>query len=184
MIFNKHSHLEGAHAFLGASNYSWLNYSPEKIAIVWKNSEAKKRGTELHDYAARSIRLCQKLKGKSTIAQYVNDGIDFGMSPEQILFYSRNCFGTVDAISFDGKMLRIHDLKTGEVPAKMDQLMIYAALFCLEYMVPPESIKIELRIYQSNSIRDFLPDPIDIRSIMNRIISNDRIIEDIRSQEE
>ena len=31
------------------------------------------------------------------------------------------------------KILRIHDYKSGITPAKMDQLMIYAALFCLEY---------------------------------------------------
>ena len=30
MNFNKHSNLEGQHAFLGASKYHWINYSEEK----------------------------------------------------------------------------------------------------------------------------------------------------------
>lgn len=37
-------------------------------------------------------------------------------------------------------MLRIHDLKTGISPVHMDQLLIYAALFCLEYKIKPGSI--------------------------------------------
>lgn len=60
---------------------------------------------------------------------YVNDAIGFKMTPEQPLFYSENCFGTADAISYRNKLLRIHDLKTGLIPAHMEQLMIYAALF-------------------------------------------------------
>ena len=32
MNFNKHSKLEGQHAFLGASKYHWINYDEEKIA--------------------------------------------------------------------------------------------------------------------------------------------------------
>lgn len=60
---------------------------------------------------------------------YVNDAISFRMVPEQILFYSENCFGTADTIVFRNGTLRIHDLKTGVVPAHMEQLEIYAALF-------------------------------------------------------
>lgn len=32
MIFNKHSALEGQHAFLGASKYHWINYDESKVA--------------------------------------------------------------------------------------------------------------------------------------------------------
>ena len=32
MNFNKHSNLEGRHAFLGASKYHWIRYSDDKIA--------------------------------------------------------------------------------------------------------------------------------------------------------
>ena len=69
------------------------------------------------------------------------------MTPEQILFYSDNCFGTADAIAFRGDLLRIHDLKTGAIPAHMEQLEVYAALFCLEYKIKPADIRMELRLY-------------------------------------
>ena len=42
-----------------------------------------------------------------------------------VLYYSENCFGTADVISFNDDLLRIHDLKTGAVPARMEQLFIY-----------------------------------------------------------
>lgn len=67
-----------------------------------------------------------------TLNAYVNDAIGYKMIPEQILFYSDNCFGTADAIVFRNGLLRIHDLKTGVIPAHMEQLEVYAALFCLE----------------------------------------------------
>ena len=91
---------------------------------------ATQKGTELHDFAARCITLGQKLpKSQKTLNMYVNDAIGFKMVPEQPLFYSENCFGTTDAIAFRNRMLRIHDLKTGVIPAHMEQLEIYAALF-------------------------------------------------------
>lgn len=48
---------------------------------------------------------------------YVNDAIGYKMTPEQTLFYSENCFGTADSISYRSGLLRIHDLKTGVIPA-------------------------------------------------------------------
>ena len=133
MNFNNHSNLEGMHAFLGASKYHWVNYSDEKLVSTYQKHLATLKGTELHDFAARCIKLGQKLpKSKKTLNNYVNDAIGFKMTPEQVLFYSVNCFGTADAISFRNGVLRIHDLKTGVTPAHMEQLMIYAALFCLE----------------------------------------------------
>ena len=134
MNFNRHSNLEGQHAFLGASKYHWINYDEDKVATAFRNHIATQRGTELHDLAARLILLRQKLpKSQKTLNMYVNDAIGYKMTPEQMLYYSENCFGTADAISFKQNVLRIHDLKTGEIPAHMEQLMIYAALFCLEY---------------------------------------------------
>ena len=45
--------------------------------------------------------LGQKLpKSQKTLNMYVNDAISFRMVPEQILFYSENCFGTADTIVF------------------------------------------------------------------------------------
>jgi len=62
------------------------------------------------------------------------------MTPEQVLYYSGNCFGTADSIAFKNNLLRIHDLKTGAVPAHMEQLFIYDALFCLEYRIHPQDL--------------------------------------------
>ena len=151
MIFNKHSNLEGCHAFLGASKYHWINYDEDKLIETYNRAMAVQRGTELHDLAARCIKLGQKLpKSKKTLNMYVNDAIGYRMTPEQILYYSPNCFGTADAVSFSNNLLRIHDLKTGMTPAHMEQLVIYASLFCLEYRVRPGEINFELRIYQSD----------------------------------
>ena len=61
MKFNRHSNLEGMHAFLGASKYHWINYSDEKVAEAYKNFLAAQRGTEIHEFAATCIRLKQKL---------------------------------------------------------------------------------------------------------------------------
>lgn len=173
MIWNDHSRdvPEGAHAFLGASQHSWLNYDTEKLRTVFKNTLAKKRGTILHAFACSCIKLGQKLpKSKKTINMYVNDAIGFKMRPEQPLFYSKYCFGTADAICYRDNFLRIHDLKTGVIPAHIEQLYIYAALFCLEYKVPLASLKgMELRIYQNDDILVSNPSPDDIAPIMDKI---------------
>jgi len=179
MDFNSHFDLEGKHAFLGASKYSWLNYDEEKLNGAYIRFLATQKGTMLHDFAAQCIRLAQKLpkSTKKTINMYVNDAIGFKMHPEQTLYYSDNCFGTADAILFRDKKLRIHDLKTGVSPTHMQQLEIYAALFCLEYNTNPSDIHIELRIYQSDEVLINEPDPEYIQSIMEKIIMFDKHIE-------
>lgn len=184
MNFLKHSELEGQHAFLGASKYHWLNYDEEKLASSYRNHLAKMRGTELHEFAATCIRLGQKLpRSKKTLNMYVNDAIGFKMTPEQILYYSNNCFGTADAISFRDNILRIHDFKSGVIPAHMEQLVIYAALFCLEYRVKPFDIEIELRLYQNDEVEIYIPDPKEILEVMDKIVASDKVINDIRKEE-
>lgn len=184
MNFNKHSALEGQHAFLGASKYHWINYDDEKIATAYANHLATLKGTQLHEFAAQCIRLGQKLpRSEKTLNMYVNDAIGFKMIPEQILVYSENCFGTADAILFRNNFLRIHDLKTGVIPAHMEQLLIYAALFCLEYHVKPGEIEMELRIYQNNDVQIANPTAEDIVPIMDKIITADKIIKKIKEQE-
>lgn len=185
MNFNKHSTFEGQHAFLGASKYHWINYNEQKMAEAYSRFLAIQKGTYLHDFAARCIKIGQKLpRSKKTLNEYVNDAIGYKMTPEQVLFYSPNCFGTADAISFRNNMLRIHDLKTGViVPAHMEQLEIYAALFCLEYDVRPGDIDMELRIYQNDEIVVHNPTVEDIGPIMDKIITFDKIINKIKEQE-
>lgn len=181
MNFNNHSMLEGKHAFLGASKYHWINYDADKVADSYSRFLAVQKGTELHDFAAQCIKLGQKLpRSKKTLNMYVNDAIGFKMTPEQVLYYSENCFGTADSISFRNGLLRIHDLKTGVIPAHMEQLMIYAALFCLEYKVKPSEIDMELRLYQSDNVFYHNPTAEDIVPIIDKIISFDKIIENIK----
>ena len=173
MNFEKHSNLEGQHAFLGASKYHWINYDEEKVATAYRNHIATQRGTQLHAFAAQCIQLRQKLpKTRQTLNMYVNDAIGY-----------KNCFGTADAISFKQNLLRIHDLKTGEIPAHMEQLMIYAALFCLEYRIKPASIQFELRIYQRNEIIVDEPTVADILPIMYKIVTFDRVLKQIKEEE-
>lgn len=186
MIWNKHIKdvPEGAHAFLGASKYSWLNYDEEKLITTYKNMLAKEEGTKLHAIAKQLIDNKIKVKdNKTTFGMYVNDAIGFKMEAEQPLYFSENCFGTADSICFRKDILRIHDLKTGATPASLHQLEIYAALFCLEYEVKPGDIQMELRIYQNDDILIGNPEADDILPIMDKIIFFDKIIEKIKSGE-
>lgn len=175
MNFNTHFNLQGKHAFLSASKYAWIRYTPEQLAETFRKALAAQEGTELHEIAAALINKGLKLRGaNTTMAMYVNDAIGYRMKPEQVLYYSDACFGTADAIGFRNNFLRIHDLKTGESPAKMDQLKIYAAIFCHEYQILPGSIDIELRIYQMDDIQycnletnpDLVPEIVEIMSTM------------------
>lgn len=182
MLFNRHSNLAGTHAFLGASNYHWINYTDDKLEHVFRTSQEARRGVEMHQLAYDLIRLGVKLPDAPvTINLYVNDAIGFKMVPEQILFYSPNCYGTADAISFrKGKRkgkLRIHDLKNGVTRSSEHQLEVYAALFCLEYLVKPHEIETELRIYQNDEVRIYEADPDVIVHIMDKIITFDKRIE-------
>ena len=185
-------HLIGQHAFLSASKNAWLNYDDDKLDRVFLAQQAANHGTELHDLAARCIKLKQKLPDTpTTMNLYVNDCIGFGMSPEQVLFYSANCFGTTDAIGLrkdpqSGRfVLRIFDLKTGVLKVVTPtQLKIYAALFCLEYGFSPHEIDIELRIYQNDDCAIYEADPDEIRKIMDRIIVADRRVNQIREENE
>jgi hypothetical protein len=184
MIFNKHFNLEGSHAFLGASKYHWVNYDEDKVADSYLRFLATRKGTELHDFAAKCISLKQRLpKSKKTLNAYVNDAIGFRMIPEQTLYFSDNCFGTTDAIVFTNNTLRIHDLKTGVVPGHMEQLEVYTALFCLEYVIDPKDIDIELRIYQSDDILIHNPEVEAIRYIVDKMITFDKIITKIKIEE-
>lgn len=183
MEFNRHDKIVGAHSFLSPSKYHWIFYDEEKLKDVYLRSLAVERGTVLHDFAATCIRLGQKLpKANKTLNMYVNDAIGYHMTPEQPLYYSDNSFGTADAICFRQNFLRIHDLKTGETPASIHQLEVYAALFCLEYNIQPKDIKTELRIYQTDSITVDQPEADRILPVMEKIISFDKIIARIKSE--
>lgn len=181
MIFNRHSRLEGKHAFLSPSQHAWTNYDETKLTTRYYAAKAARKGSDLHDLAAKAITLGVRLKSsEGAIADYVNDAIHYGMTAEQPLFYSDNCFGTADAIGFRRNKLRIHDLKTGITHTKERQLEVYAALFCLEYELSPYDITIELRIYQGEEVRRYEPHPDFIADLMARIVHFDQIIEELK----
>lgn len=206
MQFNKHYNLEGKHALLSASSWRWINDDEDSLMQRICSQYSQMMGTILHEIACKHIKHRIKLNKydkKNVVLElltngipgmvidridmdsifenmmnYVNDGIGFKMEPEVVLCYSDNFFGTADTIKFSEEehFLRIHDYKSGVTPAHIEQLMIYAALFCLEYRVKPTTIEIELRIYQSGEIIYHNPTADEIMAIMDKIVTDDKIM--------
>jgi len=173
------------HARLSPSKYHWINYSDERLEEWFFTQEAAARGTRLHNIAHQLIKEGIKLpRTKATLNRYVNDCIGWRLTPEQPLFYSPNCFGHADAIGYDDqkKILRISDLKTGVTPASVHQLEIYEAIFCLEYGFRPFDFTGELRIYQSDEVQLYETDPAVIVHIMDKIITFNKRIEEMRME--
>jgi hypothetical protein len=164
-------------------------------------------GTIVHEYACKRINLNMPLRPidkdgvlfylldrgipinvidmgyiYDNLLYYVNDAISYSMKPEVILYYSDNCYGTSDTISFEKNRLRIHDLKTGKNPADIEQLEIYTALFCLEYGKRPAEIDIELRIYQPGNMMVMKPEATDIVPIMDKIVTMDKFLQKLKSE--
>ena len=177
MNFNQHFRLNGLHAPFSPSQPSWLNYTDEKALDVYSNKKAAEMGTRLHNWAKETIDLgIRQPRSKKTIYAYVNDAIGFRMDTEVVLYYSDRFFGTADAISFKNNFLRIHDLKTGTSPVHIEQPLVYAALFCLEYKIKPSDIKIELRIYQNDEIQVYEPEEGEVEEVMNKIVHLDELL--------
>jgi Protein of unknown function (DUF2800) len=119
----------------------------------------------------------------TTLGMYINQCIQYRMSPEVVLFYSPNAFGTADAIAYRHRRLRISDLKSGATRTSEHQLEVYAALFCLEYEIDPFSMRdIELRIYQDGTVRQYIGDPYFIKGIMDKIVKFDQILNQLRGE--
>lgn len=194
---------KGSHALFSPSQPSWVQDKEEDdVFRRYRGSVAAKIGTEVHDEAYECIKTRIRFTKKEAIknitkrlvlagvsrtafdpeflagnfVNYISDAIGYNMEPEKALYYSKWCAGTADAISFDEnkKLLRIHDLKTGILPAKFLQLECYAALFFLEYgnllNVRPEDTRIELRIYQGGEVSEEFPTAEDILPIMESAI--------------
>lgn len=207
MKWNRHPELQGQHAFLSPSKHAFLRKSDEELIQSYYNSFATTVGTETHAFAADCIKhrhpleegdwrhlefelLRKNIPAEAfdagfifpTLMSYVNDAISYSMDPEVGLMYSKLCGGTADAIAFRRKRLRIHDLKTGTTPAKINQLMGYAALFFLEYGYKPESIHTELRIYQSGDIFVCEPRPDEIREVMEAMVHADAVVQNLKEE--
>lgn len=207
MDFERHLELRGKHATLAPSQPHWLRYSDEQLYQKYASQYAQSMGTVLHALAETLILHNLKLKKSDKLTvlvhllengiprnvidmdriygnfmTYVNDAIGFKLTPEQILYYSDDCFGTADAISFRNNFLRIHDYKSGTNPAKMEQLLVYAALFCLEYKIKPGEIETELRIYQNDEIVYDNPTAEDILPVMDSIVQHSKALERMREE--
>ena len=188
MNFNRHSELDGKHAILSPSKPYWINYDRNQMAGFLRSQRAAQEGTELHEIAAALIRKGLKLRGSTqTLTAYVNDAIGYGMSPEVALKYSDVCFGHADAVDFNRGVLRIHDLKTGNGPAHMEQLEIYAALFLLEYEralgVNPLNTKVNLRIYQNDDIQEYTPDKDRVEALVYGIKEREAWVQETLMEE-
>lgn len=214
MIFNEHLDLEGSHAFLGASKPQWLGYDEETLLDRYTVSRyAQFLGTTLHEIAANLIKYKMKLTKNDkklvrfelekagvpsycyniddiyeNLMNYVNDAIGFRLQPEKILVYSKDCYGTADAIDYKEreKSLKIFDYKSGKTPADMRQLLIYAALFYLEYKdryrLNLEEMSIELRIYQNCEILCFNPTVDDVMDVVNNIVYKNQVLTDFKER--
>ena len=170
----------------------------EYIISTLRKDKATDIGTIIHAEAAWNIERRLRIKNKSiafydiqkalmkadipeaiinpaefaeTYMAYVNDGVGYNMYTEVQVGTGDAAFGSIDAMSFDykTKFLRIHDLKTGTTPTKIEQLIAYAAYICLEYKFKPGEIKSELRIYQSGEIISYEPTASDLLTYMERI---------------
>ena len=172
------------HSFASGNIKAYESYDEENLDDVRKGFRNYVRGRYPLDQDKTASLACMFLDNMRyvpeeswlSVAQFINDGCQYKMNSEQPLWYSDNAFGTTDAISFYRNKLRIHDLKTGDTPAKLMQLNIYAALFCLEYHKQPDQIKIELAIYQFGNVTKESPDPKDIRDLMDLIVEDDRVL--------
>lgn len=212
MNFTRHLDKAGKHALLSASTWRWINDTPDEMLQRITSQYASQCGTILHSFAEKHIRHLIKLNKydkKNVILElasngiprmvidqidmdvvfenlfnYVNDAIGFRMTPEVVLMYSDNMWGSADAIAFDERerFLRIHDYKSGFGPVFMEQVMIYEALFCLEYDYKPEEINSELRIYKSGQIIFHTPSPEEINFYIEQTINADRIIQKIKKE--
>lgn len=193
--WHEHSDFANKHSFLAPSKVGWENYTPDDLYSSYGSSRASVNGTKMHELAARYISMKYKVPKSinaimlavsgyfgyapsftkeqlDNFRLYVNDAIGFGMRAEQPLIYSKWAFGTCDTISFKpekGDMtLRIHDLKTGFGDTHIEQLLKYAALFCLEYNVKPGDFNIILAIYQLGEINWVSPEPSDVVWFMDK----------------
>lgn len=139
----------------------------------------KYQGLKQPEYGMQLIKAIEYIPQEvfDTVKKYINDAIGYKMTPEQPLFYSEWFFGTADTISFRDSFLRIHDLKTGDKQARMEQLEVYAALFCLEYKFKPSDIQMELRLYQSNEIIFHNPGAEEIEPIIEKMVYSTKMLE-------
>lgn len=138
------------HATFSPSDKTWLNYDREKIRQRVVAARAVQRGTELHELAEHCIRMKTPLDpSNGVISTYVRDCIEYDMNTEVQMMYSEDIGGTADALHYDqaANRLYVFDLKTGDRKTSINQVIIYAALWCLTNYHNALSMTFDLRIY-------------------------------------
>lgn len=110
---------------------------------------------------------------------FICDSIGFRMESEQKVSVSSIIEGTADAIRYYPKenLLRVSDLKTGSRPAKMEQVFIYAALYCYENRLDPLKTAFETRIYQNGEIYTEQPTGETISRMLSDILHLNEVVE-------
>ena len=73
--------------------------------------------------------------------------------------------------------------KSGKIEDHIEQLEVYAALFCLEYKVKPGEIDMELRVYKNDEVLCHKPTAEDILPIMDKIVHLNKLLEKIDTEE-
>lgn len=171
-------------------------YAADEIVLCHKKSNVRSITQEIESYIYEKYKKDAKEYGLKLIQHisyiqkevfdmlkfYINDGIGYKMEVEQPLVYSDKIYGTADSIIFKDNLLRIHDLKTGTHEAKMEQLEIYAALFCLEYDIRPSDIEFELRLYQWDGITVHTPTIEDLLPIIDSIVTTEKIAHSVEEK--
>lgn len=132
------------------------------------------------EYGDILLRHLRYLPGEAYISAklFIGDSIGFHMESEQKLKLSNKINGTADAVRFYPKenLLRVSDLKTGSRPAKIEQVLIYAALYCYENRLDPLKTNFETRIYQNGVIHIEQPDKEDINDIYKNIVHKNEVL--------
>jgi hypothetical protein len=132
-----------------------------------------------HEFGTLLLKHLHYIPGEAflTTKQFINDSIGFRMESEKRLTVSSMIYGTADAVRYYTKenLLRVSDLKTGKRPAKIEQVFIYAALYCYEYNLKPLNTNFEARIYQNGEIFIEQPSGEDIDDILKNILHKDEV---------
>lgn len=116
---------------------------------------------------------------------FICDSIGFRMESEQKLSVSKIIEGTADAVRYYPKenLLRVSDLKTGSRPAKIEQVFVYAALYCYENRLDPLKTNFETRIYQNGEVYIEHPSGDVISNALNISLHLDEVVEKFRRGE-
>ena len=188
-IRNQYRTVLGTEIHEYAADEITLNHKKNNIRSITQEIESyiyEKYKKDRNKYGLRLIEHLNYIPKEvfETVKFYINDGIGYKMTVEQPVVYSDKIYGTIDSVCFKDNLLRIHDLKTGSHEADMEQLEIYAALFCLEYDFRPTELEFELRLYQWDGLVVHNPTVENLLPIIDAIITTNKIAANVEKENE